>query len=401
MISTSYTSSHLPVNDSSDLAYAKALSRVEQLEFSGELILTAATGQKWSFYLSQGMILYATGGVHPVRRWRRSLLRHCPQLPTYRLAWQAALKGMQAEDFQPCWEYHLLCLWLKQKKVTLKQAINLIRSVIAEVLFDVAQAADVAEQVKPAIPLSTPLKPIQLAQVIADAQAQLRSWQQVKLTEYSPNNAPIIKQPERLQAQCPPQVYQNLTRLLNGQHSLRDLAVETKRDVTEVTRSLLTYMQLQWVRLVNISDLPAPVFRRNILQPPPKIAAPTKGLIACVDDSALVRQSMEKLLVAAGYQFVGVEDGLRAIGVLLARRPDLIFLDLVMPTANGYEICEQLRKLSCFRETSIVILTGNDGFANRLRSNFVGATEFLSKPLDAEMVLSVVKKHLARSTNGS
>jgi chemotaxis family two-component system response regulator PixG len=106
---------------------------------------------------------------------------------------------------------------------------------------------------------------------------------------------------------------------------------------------------------------------------------------------------MEELLISAGYQFVGIEDAVRAIGILLSRKPDVIFLDLMMPDINGYELCEQLRKLSCFRETPIVILTSNDGFASRLRSKIVNASDFLSKPLNAEAVLSVIDKYLNQS----
>ena len=47
---------------------------------------------------------------------------------------------------------------------------------------------------------------------------------------------------------------------------------------------------------------------------------------------------MEQLLTSVGYRFLEIEDDLRAIGILLARKPDLIFLDLVMPNTNGYEI---------------------------------------------------------------
>jgi len=103
---------------------------------------------------------------------------------------------------------------------------------------------------------------------------------------------------------------------------------------------------------------------------------------------------MEALLTSAGYEFLGVDSALRAISVLLARKPDLIFLDLVMPEANGYEVCEQLRKLSCFRNTPIVILTGSDGYSNRLRANFAKASGFLGKPLNAEAVLGEIRRHL-------
>ncbi len=89
-----------------------------------------------------------------------------------------------------------------------------------------------------------------------------------------------------------------------------------------------------------------------------------------------------------------MNDALRAIATLLARKPDLIFLDLVMPNANGYEICSQLRRLSFFQNTPIVILTGNDGIIDRVRAKMVGATDFISKPIDASVVLEVIRKHL-------
>ena len=185
-----------------------------------------------------------------------------------------------------------------------------------------------------------------------------------------------------------------LVQRLNGQHTLYDLAVQMQRDVVEVTASLLPFIQLGWVELITVTDLPALIYPRRPSQLTLPPTASSKTLIACVDDSVSVRNTMETLLTSAGYQFLGLESPLRAISVLLARKPNFIFLDLVMPDANGYEVCEQLRRLSCFRNTPIVILTGNDGYANRLRANFVKASGFLSKPLNAETVLSEIRKHL-------
>jgi len=166
-----------------------------------------------------------------------------------------------------------------------------------------------------------------------------------------------------------------------------------KRDVLSVTTSLLPYLQLGLVELIKIPDLPPP-----IAPPPTGIVAqpnvPTGALIACVDDSPLMCQTLEKILVSANYQFVGINDPLRAIAILLARKPALIFLDLVMPNANGYEICGQLRKLSLFRQTPIVILTGNDGIVDRVRAKMVGSTDFLSKPVNPDTVLTTIRKYL-------
>jgi len=105
-------------------------------------------------------------------------------------------------------------------------------------------------------------------------------------------------------------------------------------------------------------------------------------------------QTLEKILTTANYQFIGINDPLRAIAILLARKPELIFLDLVMPNANGYEICGQLRRLSIFKHTPIVILTGNDGIVDRVRAKMVGSTDFLGKPVNPDQVLSTILKYI-------
>lgn len=106
-------------------------------------------------------------------------------------------------------------------------------------------------------------------------------------------------------------------------------------------------------------------------------------------------------MTQAGYRFVGINDDMRAIATLLAKKPDLIFLDLVMPNTNGYEICSQLRKISAFRNTPIIILTGNDTVIDRVRTKMVGCTDFLGKPVDSQTVLDTITKYLSKTTDGT
>ncbi|NJO79825.1 MAG: response regulator [Cyanobacteria bacterium RM1_2_2] len=368
------------------------LRNLEQLRFTGQLIQTDSTEQQWIIYLNQGRIVYATGGVHPVRRWRRNLITYCPRIQTYRLAWQIDLAKVAANEFSLGWEYALLKFWVTQKRITQAQAEQMIRAAIVEVFFDVMQASGVTERIQYYQSISTFSSPVEIGEAISKVERLRQIWQNAQLNAYSPNHAPVIKQPEQLQQWGLAPFYQPLLRLLNGQRTLRDVAVEVRQDVVDVALPILRCVQLGWIEFVSIADLPGLVFR-PAAPALPAVSVP-KALIACIDDSPMVRKMMEELIASSGYQFLGVEDPLRAIGVLLARKPELIFLDLVMPNVNGYEICEKLRKLSCFRQTPIVILTGSDGYANRLRSNFVGATEFLSKPLNAEAVLGVINKHL-------
>jgi len=374
------------------LKAVRFLKTLKRLQFSGQLMLTDYQGQEWLFYLYRGSIMYATGGTHPVRRWHRNLTANCPQMLANTLAWQDILADIDAIDFTNCWEYQLLCLWIAGQEITQVQVAQIIRSCIVEILFDLARAKDVTHQIKPDNSLSSQLPLIDVDEAISQVQPLWQAWQDPKVVNYSPNQAPIIKQTKQLQEHSSIDIYQTITKLLDGKHTLQDLAVRTKRDVVALTRLIVRYIQLGWVELIDIPDLPNPFGGENLQTPQKKES--TEVLVACVDDSFQVRHAMEKLLTAAGYKFLGVEDGVRALGILLTRKPDFIFLDLVMPNANGYEICTQLRNLSSFRDTPIVILTGNDGFANRLRSNFVGASDFVSKPFDTETVLNVINKHL-------
>ncbi len=316
------------------------------------------------------------------------------------MAWQVDLATIDSASLAMGWEYALLNRWIVQGKVTREQAIAVICAVIAEVLFDVAQAATVQDHIRETPPFANPLTFVEVKEAIFGIHPLWQAWQASKLANYSPDQSPIVRQADQFKALKSPQAYQNLVKMLNGERSLRDLAVAMHRNLIEVAKPLLPYLESGWIELIHIPDLSAPIYRQRLSTKAVDEPVPAKKpVIACVDDSLFVQNMMEKLLTSAGYNYVGINDGLRAIGILLARKPDLIFLDLMMPNTNGYEICEQLRKLTHFQNTPIVILTGNDGFANRLRSNFVGASDFLTKPLDAEAVLGVIRKFLSQDVS--
>jgi chemotaxis family two-component system response regulator PixG len=370
---------------------------LKRLQFNGQVVLKTPRGQQCFFYLHLGWIMYATGGIHVVRRWRRNLATYCPNILSDAHALQVELPSTEQGNFTTCWEEHLLSLWVAQQKVTREQAANITQSVVSEVLFDVLRAKSIDYQTKPDKLLSTQLILIDPEEVFAEVQPMSQLWKNAKLSDYSPDTSPLIKQPEKLQKGVSPSVYQALYNLLNGQYTLYDLGTQMKRDIVQVTRPLLPYIQSGWVELINIPDFPIPV---KVSVPKTSSQRTAKEpLIACIDDSILICQTMEKLLTSVGYQFFSVTDDLRALATLLARKPDLIFLDLVMPNTNGYEICTQLRKLSMFRNTPIVILTGNDGIVDQVRARLVGASDFLNKPIDSDIVLNVINKHLRQNSH--
>ncbi len=111
---------------------------------------------------------------------------------------------------------------------------------------------------------------------------------------------------------------------------------------------------------------------------------------------------LEQIMIPNGFRFIKIQDAVQALPILIEHKPDLIFLDLVMPVASGYEICAQLRRISLFANTPVIILTGSDGLLDRVRAKVVGSTDFITKPVAVDKVMAVVRKYVqAPSTPSS
>ena len=155
-----------------------------------------------------------------------------------------------------------------------------------------------------------------------------------------------------------------------------------------------------------VQSIPQPVRATHVSKPLTQVANVTdqttssKSMVVYIDDSPADSQVMAKIVREAGYGYDNISEPLDAIPVLLELRPKLIFLDLVMPFTNGYEVCGQIRRTSTFRKTPIIIVTNNDGIIDRVRARIVGASGFFSKPVNEKRVLKVLNKHLS-STDGS
>jgi len=386
---------------------------LKRLEFTGQVVWqnlsgeadASADGQRWTVFLEKGNLRYGTGGNHALRRWQRHLVSCCPHLSELSLdLLHQAKVSEHRRTLADCWEYQQLDRLLQQGQITLQNYKQIIEQNLIELLFDVAQAANTSHQLQrypPRSPLQgTAGQPGQLPfvdrgnlaeeAIFTNVETQWQRWFEANLSTYSPNLAPIVRQPNYLRAETSPQVFQMLMTLLDGRHTLRDLALKTHRPVQPFMEVLLPYVQSGWIELLETSDAviaASAVPNRSVR--PAAIASP---MVACIDDSLMVCQSMEQVIRAAGYRFVAITEPARAIATLLSKKPDIIFLDLIMPDTNGYEICSQLRKVSRFKETPIIILTGNDGIVDQVRARLLGATDFLSKPMEPVVILSVIQR---------
>ncbi|MEM9008882.1 MAG: response regulator [Cyanobacteria bacterium P01_F01_bin.86] len=72
-----------------------------------------------------------------------------------------------------------------------------------------------------------------------------------------------------------------------------------------------------------------------------------------------------------------------------------------MPVLNGYEVCAQIRQISMFKKTPIIIVTSSDGIVDRVRAKLVGSSDFLAKPITSEKVLATVHNYLPISPSST
>lgn len=120
-----------------------------------------------------------------------------------------------------------------------------------------------------------------------------------------------------------------------------------------------------------------------------------RASVVYVDDNPADSQAMNEIVQGAGYSYANISDSLQVLPKLIDLNPQLIFLELVLPVANGYELCAQIRRISIFKDTPIILVTNNNRIAERVRAKMVGASDFMSKPIRAKSVLKILIKYLS------
>ncbi len=130
-----------------------------------------------------------------------------------------------------------------------------------------------------------------------------------------------------------------------------------------------------------------------------RVARASEALdILIVDDSFSVRRVVANLMKSVGWQPILAKDGLEALNIIQHATilPDLILLDVEMPQMDGYELTSMLRAQESYRDLPIVMLTSRSGEKHRNKAFEVGATEYLIKPYQEELLLSTIRRLVPR-----
>jgi two-component system, chemotaxis family, response regulator PixG len=372
----------------------KELDNLSKNDSDGVLIISNHT-VVWNLYLTCGKLLYATSEVHPVRRWDRALKQHCPN-------WNWGVDFSELSKDLP-WECKILAQGISQRQLSAIQAKLVIRNIVQECFFELNSYAHFKSDWKPRqkhmwhlsmtiIPLSS----WEILSVVNKATNMQQKWQAAGLGHFTPTLAPVLK------SGIEPQALPILEKYLNSQFTLWDIALEQEKSVTEVTLSLIPWVEKGMLEFQNIPDLQVPTVKQTVAATLPQLKtqetkfAQKQPLIACIDDSPVLAHTLKRILIPAGYQMLSIPEPMRGFAELIEHKPDLILLDLLLPNADGYSICKFLRDTPVFKNTPIIILTGQNTPIDRAHASLVGATEFLGKPPQPQELLHIVQKYLGQ-----
>ncbi len=116
-----------------------------------------------------------------------------------------------------------------------------------------------------------------------------------------------------------------------------------------------------------------------------------------VDDEAHIRMLLEQTLEELedeGVNFLTAENGEEALDIIQEEKPQLVFLDVMMPKMNGMEVCRRVKKELGLNDVFIVLLTAKGQELDRQKGQEVGADVYMTKPFDPEMILKKAREVL-------
>lgn len=115
--------------------------------------------------------------------------------------------------------------------------------------------------------------------------------------------------------------------------------------------------------------------------------------VMVIDDSKTIRRTAETLLKKAGCTVVTATDGFDALAKIADTKPDIIFIDIMMPRLDGYQACALIKNNSQFKSTPVIMLSSKDGLFDKAKGRIVGSDEYLTKPFSKEELLGAIREY--------
>jgi len=123
-------------------------------------------------------------------------------------------------------------------------------------------------------------------------------------------------------------------------------------------------------------------------------ALAARRLVMVVDDSATMRTVTTRTLERAGFRVLESKTGMEALSHLDEHTPDFVLLDVNLPVIDGYQVCKAIKGHPKTRRVPVVMLSGNDGFFEKVKGRMAGAEACLTKPCEPAVLLRAIREFL-------
>jgi len=395
-------------------------------KFTGKITVSNHQGNAWSFYFLLGHLTWATGGSYPLRRWRRQYYAATGQLPQLdHVDWNAE-----------AWDCTELRVLTESNALNGEQVQGIVHGVVEEVLFDVIQAfeapiykalnypksvlplsnltgigdgmeLEVQEEVKPDRYYRLPYSFFPELKALQEKIDQpWRKWLTIGLACVSPNQAPLLLDPEALRNQVSAKVYRNMVKGLQGQTSLRDLAFKFKKEGNffSLAAAMAPFYEMQLITFNQIRDLSVNTNGtgtkpgHSTLTATASEESPQDPLFLAIDSSRKNQSLLSAIAEREGYAFEAMSNGINALQKITQNPlglPKIIFASYEMAVLKPTEFCTILRRLELPQNVPIVIYS-KQSLPNREAREILeaGANELINRhSLTPSYVNSLLKKY--------
>lgn len=313
----------------------------------------------WSIYLEDGKLTYASYSDKLFERLDSHLRRLSQQILTLNSATHMQMRLMfeTKNEHQPIpnADYQAICWLVNQNYITSVQAGNLIDELAKEVLesFLCLKEGSYEFSLESSLDELPKFCRLDLRLLVEHCQKQLRNRQNIQSSIPAGGGSQVLSttQLSQVKPQLQIKLGQKLPKPINF-----DISENNQTTQPSIAKKLYT--------------------------------------IACIDDSQTVLNSIKHFLDENTFSVVLINDPVKALMQILRSKPELILLDVEMPSLDGYELCSLLRKHSAFKNTPIIMVTGRTGFIDRAKAKMVRSSGYLTKPFTQSELLKMVFKHL-------
>lgn len=366
------------------------VAKIHQHKAQGVLSLVVDR-RAWLLYFSQGNLAWAVSPGHRMRRWHRALRSQNVSFDHPK---------SDRPDHRLLWDYEHLSQSIAQGQLRRDQAIAIVRSVAREVCFVATLDPNLVCRWDATLPTDITLDPAltlgpsALEDLFRDVQRLQQAWQATELPPICIDQALVLR-PSASRLSLSSSGSAALITAIDGQKTVWDIAAAADAPEDVTIRALAYFVQQEAIAFRTLPDLPSP--STAVVSPAASVSTPAAthaATIACVDPNPTQTERFRQALAVPPWQFVAINDPLRALAQVVEAHPDLLFIRVVMPVVNGYELCTQLRRMERFKTLPIVMLTAGEPWFDAAYVRTVGATATLPREAPEPEIVAIARRLL-------